>query len=226
MADLEECLAAEESRKEALHRKADAVCWVIERLRAEAAYHQGQAKRFSALARSEVSRADSLEASLLGVLTRVTPGATSFRLLDHKLTSRTADQVVIDNPDAIPPDLVTEATTKAPDKASIKERIKTAIGTPGPGVEQGAVGAVEPAGDGSGPASSSPAAGAPQAPPQPPQEPQSPLPVVGAFDPTGVFCAQPRSRIDDAVSQGLTILAGLALGSSVGVGGKDADGGP
>ena len=99
-------------------------------------------------------------------------------------------------------------------------------GLPGPGVEQGALGAVEPAGDGSGPASSSPAAGAPEAPQQPRQEHQSPPPVVGAFDPTGVFCAQPRSRIDDAVSQGLTILAGLALGSSVGGGGKGVDGGP
>ncbi len=82
-------------------------------------------------------------------------------------------------------------------------------------------------------ASSSPPAGTPQADPQPRRmidvpAPLSlaPPPVVGAFDPTGVFCAQPRSRIDDAVSQGLTILAGLALGSSVGVGGKEADGGP
>ncbi|MEB3353807.1 MAG: siphovirus Gp157 family protein [Cyanobacteriota bacterium] len=127
VADLEECLAAEESRREALHRKADAVCWVIERLRGDADYHQGQAKRFTALSRSESSRADSLEASLFGVLTRLTPGATSFRLLDHKLTSRTADQVVIDDPDAIPADLVTVATSKTPDKASIKERIKAAI---------------------------------------------------------------------------------------------------
>jgi hypothetical protein len=61
------------------------------------------------------------------VLTRLSPSSTSFRLLDHKLTSRTADSVVIDDPDAIPADLVTLATSKAPDKASIKERIKQAI---------------------------------------------------------------------------------------------------
>jgi hypothetical protein len=129
VADLEECLAAEESRKEALQRKADAVCWVIERLRGDADYHQAQAKRFTALARSESTRADSLESSLFSVLTRLTPGATSFRLLDHKLTSRTADSIVIDDPDAIPADLVTVSTTTTPDKASIKERIKTAIAT-------------------------------------------------------------------------------------------------
>ena len=127
VADLEECLAAEEAHREALQRKADAICWVIERLRGDADYHQSQAKRFSALARTEASRADSLEASLLGGLTRLSPGATSFRLRDHTLTSRTADSIVIDDPDAIPAELVTVATTKTPDKASIKERIKAAI---------------------------------------------------------------------------------------------------
>ena len=99
-------------------------------------------------------------------------------------------------------------------------------GLPGAGVQQGPAEGVEPGGGATAVASSSPPAGTPQADPQPRQAPQSPPPVVGAFDPTGVFCAQPRSRIDDAVSQGLTILAGLALGSSGGGGGKDADGGP
>ncbi|MCS5692627.1 hypothetical protein NZK33_11610 [Cyanobium sp. FGCU-6] len=35
-------------------------------------------------------------------------------------------------------------------------------------------------------------------------------------DPMGVFCERPHDRIDTAVGQGLTILAGLALGGSVG----------
>jgi hypothetical protein len=39
-------------------------------------------------------------------------------------------------------------------------------------------------------------------------------PAQTPFDPTGVFCDRPRSRIDAAVSQGLSILAGLALGGS------------
>ncbi len=33
--------------------------------------------------------------------------------------------------------------------------------------------------------------------------------------PVALFCARPQGRIDDAVNQGLSILAGLALGSSV-----------
>ena len=34
--------------------------------------------------------------------------------------------------------------------------------------------------------------------------------------PVALFCTRPQGRIDDAVNQGLSILAGLALGSSVG----------
>jgi hypothetical protein len=51
-----------------------------------------------------------------------------------------------------------------------------------------------------------------------PLTPSAPTP----FDPTGVFCDRPRSRIDAAVSQGLSILAGLALGGSGVGGGKGA----
>ena len=51
-----------------------------------------------------------------------------------------------------------------------------------------------------------------------PPTPSAPTP----FDPTGVFCDRPRSRIDAAVSQGLSILAGLALGGSGVGGGKGA----
>jgi hypothetical protein len=46
-----------------------------------------------------------------------------------------------------------------------------------------------------------------------------PNPRAVPLDPTEVFCSRPRSRVDTAVGQGLSILAGLALGGSVG-GGK------
>ena len=52
-----------------------------------------------------------------------------------------------------------------------------------------------------------------------PSSPQ-PNPRTVPLDPTEVFCSRPRSRVDTAVGQGLSILAGLALGGSVGGGGK------
>ena len=39
--------------------------------------------------------------------------------------------------------------------------------------------------------------------------------------PVALFCTRPQGRIDDAVNQGLSILAGLALGSSVSSKGQD-----
>jgi hypothetical protein len=51
------------------------------------------------------------------------------------------------------------------------------------------------------------------------QTPPKPSSGTVTVDPTEVFCNRPRNRIDDAVSQGLSILAGLALGGSVGTGG-------
>jgi hypothetical protein len=46
--------------------------------------------------------------------------------------------------------------------------------------------------------------------------PAQPYPRPVPLDPTEVFCNRPRGRVDEAVSQGLSILAGLALGGSVG----------
>jgi hypothetical protein len=53
---------------------------------------------------------------------------------------------------------------------------------------------------------------------QPPSPQPGPRPVP--LDPAEVFCNRPRNRVDAAVGQGLSIIAGLALGGSVGGGGK------
>jgi hypothetical protein len=131
ISDLEKALAAEESHREALTKKADATCWVIDRLRAEATYHQGQAKRFSALAATETSRADSLESTLISLLTRLFPQATRFQFPDHLLTSRKSSAVSITDGDAIPAEWLTVKTSTQPDKAAIKEALKNGHLIPG-----------------------------------------------------------------------------------------------
>jgi len=52
-----------------------------------------------------------------------------------------------------------------------------------------------------------------------PDVPQQPSGASTPEHPVALFCTRPQGRIDDAVNQGLSILAGLALGSSVS--GKD-----
>jgi hypothetical protein len=124
LAELEAALLAEEGNKAALAAKADATCWVIEHLRGQAAYRQQQARRLTDLSRSDASRADALEESLVFVLTQLQPSATRFSFPNHELTSRKSSAVVIDDEQALDPAWLSFTTTSKPDKAAIKEALK------------------------------------------------------------------------------------------------------
>ena len=124
LAELEAALLAEEGNKQALAAKADATCWVIEHLRGQAAYRQQQAKRLTELSRSDASRADALEESLVFVLTQLQPTANRFSFPNHELTSRKSSAVVIDDEQALDAEWLSFTTTSKPDKAAIKEALK------------------------------------------------------------------------------------------------------
>ena len=124
LAELEAALLAEEGNKAALAAKADATCWVIEHLRGQATYRQQQAKRLGDLARSDASRADALEESLVCVLTQLQPTATRFSFPNHELSSRRTSAVVIVDEQALDSEWLTVTTTSKPDKAAIKEALK------------------------------------------------------------------------------------------------------
>ena len=124
LAELEAALLAEEGNKAALAAKADATCWVIEHLRGQAAYRQQQAKRLNELSRSDASRADALEDSLVLVLTRLQPAVTRFSFPNHEISSRKSQAVEIDDEQALDPAWLSCTTTSKPDKAAIKEALK------------------------------------------------------------------------------------------------------
>jgi hypothetical protein len=124
IAELEAALLADEGKKQALAAKADATCWVIEHLRGQAAYRQQQAKRLTELSRSDAGRADSLEESLVLVLTRLQPSATRFSFPNHELSSRQSQAVEINDEQALDPAWLSFTTTSKPDKAAIKEALK------------------------------------------------------------------------------------------------------
>jgi YesN/AraC family two-component response regulator len=124
LSELESALLAEEGNKAALAAKADATCWVIEHLRGQATFRQQQAKRLTELSRSDASRANALEESLVLVLTRLQPSATRFSFPNHELTSRKSQAVEIDDEDALDPQWLSFTTTSKPDKTAIKEALK------------------------------------------------------------------------------------------------------
>ena len=124
LGELEAALLAEEGNKAALAAKADATCWVIEHLRGQAAYRQQQAKRLTELSRSDASRADALEDSLVLVLTRLQPTATRFSFPNHELTSRKSQAVEIENEALLDPEWLSVKTTFSADKTAIKAALK------------------------------------------------------------------------------------------------------
>ena len=97
---------------------------MIEHLRGQASYRQQQARRLTELSRSDASRADALEDSLVLVLTRLQPKATRFSFPNHELSSRKSQAVEIDDEEALPPEWLALKTTSQPDKAAIKEALK------------------------------------------------------------------------------------------------------
>ena len=121
---LEDALLAEEGNREALARKADATCWVIDHLRAQGHYRQQQAKRLVELAKCDQRRADALENTLVFVLTRLQPAANRFSFPHHELTSRRSEAVEISAEEELAPEWLRITTATAPDKGAIKAALK------------------------------------------------------------------------------------------------------
>lgn len=128
---LEESLLMEELNNEALMAKADATCWVIDRIRGQAAFRKQQAQRLAELAKADQSRADSLEESLVLVLTRLRPASTRFSFDHHELTSRRSAAVEIEDESALGEEWVTVTTTTKPDKLAIKQALQGGTEVPG-----------------------------------------------------------------------------------------------
>jgi hypothetical protein len=133
---LEALITAEAENRSALEAKADAWCWVIDGLRAQAAAQKEHGKRLTSLAKEAEQRADALQDRLVTALLRVRPDETSFTLPKHKLTSRRSTAVEVDpklDLEALPEDL--QRTKVELDKAAAKEKIQTAIAAATAGLE-------------------------------------------------------------------------------------------
>lgn len=131
-ATLEALLSDEADTREALQRKADAWCWVIDRARATAAERKAHAKRLAELAAADEAKADRLQDQLVTLLLRTQPDATSFELPDHKLTSRRSEAVELDTePMDLPQQYQRVVTRVDADKTAIKAALKAGATIPG-----------------------------------------------------------------------------------------------
>ena len=105
--------------------KADAWCWVIERLRAQANIRKAKADALRELAAADEAQAKRLMGRLIAVLELIAPDQAKWRLANHQINSRRVESVGLD-PDLIPADLPPDLqrVTVEPDKDAIKAAIK------------------------------------------------------------------------------------------------------
>lgn len=133
-ATLEALLSDEADTREALQRKADAWCWVIDRARATAAERKAHAKRLAELAAADEAKADRLQDQLITLLLRSQPDATTIELVDHRLISRRSEAVELDaevQAFDLPEQFQRIVTRVDPDKTAIKAAIKAGQTVPG-----------------------------------------------------------------------------------------------
>lgn len=133
-ADLEALIADEANNRKALEAKADAWCWLIDHLRAQAASQREHSRRLAELSADAEHRAQVLQDRLTDALQRVNPDATSWNLPEHKLSSRRVTSVEIDpdvSPADLPDGLYRVKTTYSADKTAIKAAITSGATVPG-----------------------------------------------------------------------------------------------
>lgn len=122
-AELESLISAESDNRKAVEAKADAWCWVIDQLKAQAAARKQHAQRLAELAAAAEQQAEVLTDRLVGALQRVNPDETTWRLPEHTLSSRRVTSVEID-PELQPADLPEQfqrvKTTYSADKTALK----------------------------------------------------------------------------------------------------------
>lgn len=92
-ATLENLIAVEADNRQAVLQKADAWCWVIDRLRATAEARKARAADLAELAEAAAHQADAMQYRLIDALQRAIPDQTSYDLPQHKITSRKSTAV-------------------------------------------------------------------------------------------------------------------------------------
>ena len=123
-AELEALIAFESGNRRALDAKADAWCWVIDHMRAQAAARAAHAQRLKDLATSAEQQADALQERLIAALQKVAPDETTWELPEHKITSRRSQAVEVADISELPTEFITSRTTHSPNKTALAAALK------------------------------------------------------------------------------------------------------
>jgi len=122
---LEVLISAESDNRKAVEAKADAWCWAIDHIKAQAAARAAHAQRLKELATAAEQQAEVLQDRLIAALQRVDPDETTWTLPEHKITSRRTTAVEITTEVAdLPEQFQRVKTTYSADKTAIAAALK------------------------------------------------------------------------------------------------------
>jgi uncharacterized protein (DUF4415 family) len=133
-ADLEALITAEADNRRALEAKADAWCWAIDHLRAQAISQREHSRRLAELAAGAEHQAEVLQDRLTAALERIEPDRTTWALPEHKLSSRRTVSVELDSDVVaadLPEGLCRVKTTYSADKTAIKAALQAGTAVEG-----------------------------------------------------------------------------------------------
>ena len=124
-AELESLIEFESGNRRALESKADAWCWVIDHIRAQANARAVHAQRLRDLATSAEQQADVLQERLIQALQKVAPDEIRWELPEHKITSRRSQAVeVVAEAVDLPVKFRRVKTTYSADKTALAAALK------------------------------------------------------------------------------------------------------
>jgi hypothetical protein len=125
-ATLEHLIEIEAGNRQAVLQKADAWCWVIDQLRAQAAARAAHAQRLRDLAAAAEQQAEVLQDRLVAALAKVDPDATKWELPEHRITSRRTTSVEVTAEVAdLPEQFQRVKTTYSADKTALAAALKS-----------------------------------------------------------------------------------------------------
>lgn len=128
---MENLLISEENNDNAILKKLNAFCWVINKIYCRYDARLKQSKRLQNLAVDDLAEINRLKNIVIKAVKTLFPSKANLSLADYELKSIKSTKVDITDKGLLDLSLIIETTSTRPDKKEIKKRLKAGENVPG-----------------------------------------------------------------------------------------------
>lgn len=122
--EIENLLLEEENNNDAILKKLNAFCWVINKIHYQHDARLKQSKRLYDLSVEDLAQIEQLEKIVFKAVKTLFPDNTKLSLADYEIKSRQSTKVEITDESLLDSSLIVSQTITRPDKEAIKKRLK------------------------------------------------------------------------------------------------------